>query len=35
MIASCSCNNDQDEINMVEDNEFVYLDSCASLIYIT
>ena len=33
VIASCSCNNDKDEINMVEDDEYVYLDNCAS-IYI-
>ena len=29
-IASCSCNNDKDEINIIEDDEYVYWD-----IYIT
>ena len=24
MIASCSCNNDKDDINIAEDNEYVY-----------
>ena len=30
MIDSCSCNNDKDEVNVAEDDDYVYLDSCAS-----
>ena len=30
MIASCSCNNNKEETNVAEDDEYVYLDSCAS-----
>ena len=30
MIDTCSCNNDKDEVNVAEDDEYVFLDSCAS-----